>query len=327
MPGSTTNATFSEYIYFDGKRAARRDYQSNVFYYFADQVGSARGMAEVASGSHTATPCFDADFYPFGGEHDFLNSCPQNYKFMGKERDPETNNDDFGARSYASAYGRFLSADWSSTPTPVPYANLTNPQTLNLYAMVSDNPESFADLDGHGTDTPSNTGTCATGTSESCGAQQAAAQNAGTAQNQQKLEAVPDKKAPSGTHRIKWHLSHKSKSGGHIVQEITTRDKSGNQTSHYWEAWPVNKGSQNTAFIDKGVYKDYDDTSENNPPGTTVNASARYYDGSKLPDTFLPGKEGGYPGSGALKSTTIDPHLSTENATAPVERTWTVPQD
>ncbi len=149
MPGSTTNAAFSEYIYFDGKRAARRDYQSNVFYYFADQVGSARGMFEVASGSHTATPCFDADFYPFGGEHDFLNSCPQNYKFMGKERDPETNNDDFGARSYASAYGRFLSADWSSTPTPVPYANLTNPQTLNLYAMVSDNPESFADLDGH----------------------------------------------------------------------------------------------------------------------------------------------------------------------------------
>ena len=32
---------------------------------------------------------------------------------------------------------------------PVPYANLSNPQTLNLYAMVSDNPETFADLDGH----------------------------------------------------------------------------------------------------------------------------------------------------------------------------------
>jgi RHS repeat-associated protein len=126
--GSTTNATFSEYIYFDGKRAARRDYQSNVFYYFADQVGSARGMAEVASGSHTASPCFDADFYPFGGEHDFTNTCAQNYKFMGKERDPETNNDDFGARSYASAYGRFLSADWSSTPSPIPYANLTTPK-------------------------------------------------------------------------------------------------------------------------------------------------------------------------------------------------------
>lgn len=175
MQGSTTNAAFSEYIYFDGKRAARRDYQSNVFYYFADQVGSARGMFEVVSGSHTATPCFDADFYPFGGEHDFLNSCPQNYKFMGKERDPETNNDDFGARSYASAYGRFLSADWSSTPTPVPYANLTNPQTLNLYAMVSDNPESFADLDGHFQNTQVSAGNqrdCATPGigSGSCGA-------------------------------------------------------------------------------------------------------------------------------------------------------------
>jgi len=32
---------------------------------------------------------------------------------------------------------------------PVPYANLTNPQTLNLYAMVADDAETYADLDGH----------------------------------------------------------------------------------------------------------------------------------------------------------------------------------
>jgi RHS repeat-associated protein len=58
-------------------------------------------------------------------------------------------NDDFGARYYSNRFGRWLSADWSSVPAPVPYANLTNPQTLNLYAMVADDPESFADLDGH----------------------------------------------------------------------------------------------------------------------------------------------------------------------------------
>jgi len=46
-------------------------------------------------------------------------------------------------------FGRWLSADWSSAPVAVPYANLTNPQTLNLYSMVADDPESFADLDGH----------------------------------------------------------------------------------------------------------------------------------------------------------------------------------
>ena len=78
------------------------------------------------------------------------NSCPQNYKFTGKERDAESGNDDYGARYYASSLGRFLSPDWSAIPVPVPYANLSNPQTLNLYAMVSDNPETFADLDGHG---------------------------------------------------------------------------------------------------------------------------------------------------------------------------------
>jgi RHS repeat-associated protein len=75
--------------------------------------------------------------------------CGQNYKFEGKERDSESNLDNFGARYYSSRMGRWLSADWSAIPEPVPYANPTNPQTLNLYAMVSDNPETFADLDGH----------------------------------------------------------------------------------------------------------------------------------------------------------------------------------
>jgi RHS repeat-associated protein len=93
--------------------------------------------------------CYDADFYPFGGERSYTNACSQNYKFEGKERDTETGNDDFGARYYSNRFGRWLSADWSSVPVPVPYANLTNPQTLNLYAMVVDDPESFADLDGH----------------------------------------------------------------------------------------------------------------------------------------------------------------------------------
>jgi RHS repeat-associated protein len=59
------------------------------------------------------------------------------YKFTGKERDTETGNDAFGARYYGSGLGRFMSADWSAVPEPVPYANLTNPQTLNLYARVA----------------------------------------------------------------------------------------------------------------------------------------------------------------------------------------------
>jgi RHS repeat-associated protein len=130
-----------------------------VYYYAEDMLGSSRtdppgstsrrpGRPHSVQAGQT-TPCYDADFYPFGGERVVTNTCSQNYKFEGKERDTETGNDDFGARYYSSRMGRWLSADWSSVPVPVPYANLTNPQTLNLYAMVSDNPETFADLDGH----------------------------------------------------------------------------------------------------------------------------------------------------------------------------------
>lgn len=45
--------------------------------------------------------------------------------------------------------GRFMSPDWSEKVTPVPYAKLDDPQSLNLYAYVGNNPLSKADPDGH----------------------------------------------------------------------------------------------------------------------------------------------------------------------------------
>jgi RHS repeat-associated protein len=67
----------------------------------------------------------------------------------GKERDAESGNDYFGARYYASSMGRFLSPDWSAKVEPVPYAKLADPQTLNLYAYVGNNPLIRLDADGH----------------------------------------------------------------------------------------------------------------------------------------------------------------------------------
>jgi RHS repeat-associated protein len=140
LSGTMTEA----YVYFDGKRIGHHNSSRQYFYYAEDFIGSSRVITTSAGAT-----CYDADFYPFGAESPVTNTCPQNYKWTGKERDAETGNDDFDARYYSSTYGRFLSADWSDMPAPVPYANLTNPQTLNLYAIVRDNPESFADLDGH----------------------------------------------------------------------------------------------------------------------------------------------------------------------------------
>jgi RHS repeat-associated protein len=72
------------------------------------------------------------------------------HHFTGKERDTESGNDYFEARYYSSAMGRFLSPDWSAQEEPVPYAHLDDPQSLNLYRYVLNNPLAKPDLDGHG---------------------------------------------------------------------------------------------------------------------------------------------------------------------------------
>jgi RHS repeat-associated protein len=67
-------------------------------------------------------------------------------KFTGKERDTESGLDYSGARYYTSSMGRFMSPDWSANASPVPYANLENPQTLNLYSYMNNNPSSNIDV-------------------------------------------------------------------------------------------------------------------------------------------------------------------------------------
>ena len=92
----------------------------------------------------------ESDFYPFGGERVITDLLPdQRYKFTGKERDPESGLDYFGARYYSSNLGRFLTPDWAAAPTAVPYAEFGDPQSLNLYGYVRNNPLSKADPDGH----------------------------------------------------------------------------------------------------------------------------------------------------------------------------------
>jgi RHS repeat-associated protein len=74
------------------------------------------------------------------------------HHYTGKERDTESGLDYFGARYYSSGAGRFLSPDYNAMGDdldPVPYADLNNPQSLNLYSYVQNNPLSHKDADGH----------------------------------------------------------------------------------------------------------------------------------------------------------------------------------
>jgi RHS repeat-associated protein len=133
-----------EYIFFGGKRIARRDSSNNVVYYAADHLGTSRVVASSAGAILD-----QSDFYPFGGERVLSASSGNTYKFTSKERDSESNLDNFGARYDSSILGRFMSPDWSEIPAPVSYANLVNPQTLNLYSYAGNNPTTLGDPDGH----------------------------------------------------------------------------------------------------------------------------------------------------------------------------------
>jgi len=78
-----------------------------------------------------------------------VQHAPLTYKFTGKERDAESGLDNFGARFDSSALGRFMSPDWSASPSPIPYASLPYPQSLNLYSYVQNNPLKSTDPTGH----------------------------------------------------------------------------------------------------------------------------------------------------------------------------------
>ena len=135
-----------EYIYFNGTRIARVDRPSGaVHYYFSNHLGS-HSMVTSATGSCEQ----DIDYYPYGGV--VTDHCPnvaQHYKFTGKERDTESGLDMFGARYYGSSLGRFITPDWAAKPVTVPYAHFGNPQSLNLYSYVQNNPTTVGDPDGH----------------------------------------------------------------------------------------------------------------------------------------------------------------------------------
>jgi RHS repeat-associated protein len=86
---------------------------------------------------------------PFGDSLTCTGPDATEHDFTGKEHDVESGDDYFLARYYGSTMGRMLSPDWSEAPAPLPYADLANPQSLNLYAYVGDNPLSFFDITGH----------------------------------------------------------------------------------------------------------------------------------------------------------------------------------
>ena len=78
---------------------------------------------------------------PYGDNQSCTGTDVSPLHFTGMMRDTETRLDDFPARYYSSTQGRWYSPDWASAQVPVPYADLHNPQSLNLYDYVGSDPD------------------------------------------------------------------------------------------------------------------------------------------------------------------------------------------
>ncbi len=117
-----------------------------VYYAYSDWLGTKRYEAD---GGGTYVNSWAS--LPFGDNQTALGTGPDatEHHFTGQEHDAESGLDHFAARYYQSQTARWLLPDWSATPVPVPYATSTNPQSLNLYTYVGNNPVNAVDADGH----------------------------------------------------------------------------------------------------------------------------------------------------------------------------------
>ncbi|MGA3127389.1 MAG: RHS repeat-associated core domain-containing protein [Candidatus Korobacteraceae bacterium] len=132
-------------VFAAGKLIATYD-PDGLHFYMTDPLGTRRAQTDYAGVlEQTCSSLPYGDSLACTGSIQF----PTEHHFTGKERDAETNNDYFGARYYSSVMGRFMSPDWANGADAVPYADFGNPQSLNLYGYVRNNPLAGVDADGH----------------------------------------------------------------------------------------------------------------------------------------------------------------------------------
>ena len=126
----------ANYIYFNGSLLA--EYKNATTYFVhKDHLGSTRLLTATDKSIFGSM-----DFYPFGEQAS--GGSGTTHKFTGKERDSESGLDNFGIRYDSSSFGRFMTPD----PSGLSFADASNPQSLNLYAYVQNNPLAFVDPDG-----------------------------------------------------------------------------------------------------------------------------------------------------------------------------------
>jgi len=380
---STWNASgnlVTENYYADGQAVA---YYSSTDGYIHFQHQDWEGTVRVRTKYNAAV---DGTFlsYPFGDgfTESGSDSDPLHYALLDHDADSYTEHATF--RQYSSTQGRWLAPD----PFGGSY-DAGNPQSLNRYVYVLNNPLSFIDplglnsvaagcIDADGSrtsDTPASSceggedsgetgvsqvvpdctgpgcphdpappppppapgstagpmaplthfwwntpGALAMGQSSGPGGRTGAAP--------QQLNYRTVRGGPGeGKWETQWELSEASSEPGVIVQQVW-RYKDKNRTKlldTWWEAWFVPANSRVTS---NRIFLAPFDDEQKDISGRRGDLKAIYYPGLTLQNLVDSGFKSPNPqvlGAGLLYATHQDPNLPTNNATAPVWRTWTAP--
>ncbi|QTA89005.1 RHS repeat domain-containing protein [Desulfonema magnum] len=124
----------SSYYFANGQRVARKDPAGKMFWFHANHLGGTDAITDSAGKLAERTR-----YFPFGEIREGGN---ERYTFTGKEKDKVTDFYYFEARHYYSGYRHFTQAD-------VVALNIYDPQSLNRYAYVKNNPVKLIDPSGN----------------------------------------------------------------------------------------------------------------------------------------------------------------------------------
>lgn len=165
----TTSPVTTVYVY-NADRVLIAEYSSagpagnGTSFLTMDNLGTPRVITNDTGGVRSRH-----DYLPFGEEIAGLGGRTSNngyfadfvrQQFTAKQRDRESGLDFFLSRYYFSGQGRFISPDFhngdpsgvgadSNVSRAMPYARLSEPQSFNSYAYVTNNPTTLVDSDGH----------------------------------------------------------------------------------------------------------------------------------------------------------------------------------
>ncbi len=132
---STPPTTTTKYYYFGAQRVAMNQ-AGTLYYLHADHLGST-SVASNASGGEVGRQTYLA----FGSMRTASGNLQTDFTFTGQKFDASDGLMYYGARYYDAALGRFISAD---TITPRAF----DPQALNRYTYVRNNPVKYVDPTG-----------------------------------------------------------------------------------------------------------------------------------------------------------------------------------